>query len=119
MGEKSLYEILGVDQAASQQEIRSAFQARAFELHPDSRDGRDDTPADAKEAFQKVVEAYHVYVILKGEKSTMYPVVIHLGKQYGMSMLTKMRILFGNTRGKQLMSGLRRHHVDFAICSRC
>jgi DnaJ-class molecular chaperone len=60
MEEKSFYEILGVDQAASQQEIRSAFQARAFELHPDSRDGRDDTPVDAKEAFQKVVEAYHV-----------------------------------------------------------
>ncbi len=57
---KSLYEILGVDQTASQQEIRSAFQARAFELHPDSRDGRDETPADSKEAFQKVVEAYHV-----------------------------------------------------------
>lgn len=55
-----MYEILGIDQAASQQEIRSAFQARAFELHPDSRDGRDETPAGAKEAFQKVVEAYHV-----------------------------------------------------------
>ena len=54
-GEISYYKILGVDENASNHELRKAFCKLSIELHPDttSLDIK-----DAKNKFQKVLEAY-------------------------------------------------------------
>lgn len=48
--EKSLYEILGVDRAATQQEIKRAYHKLALRLHPD----KNPDDAEAKEKFQQL-----------------------------------------------------------------
>ncbi|GAB7091656.1 hypothetical protein JCM18237_19270 [Halorubrum luteum] len=53
MSERAAYETLGLDAAASQDAIRSAYRERAKRLHPDS-DGGDE------EAFKELNEAYEV-----------------------------------------------------------
>lgn len=50
------YEVLGVEPYADISEIKSAYKARALEIHPDKNGG---TPK-AKEAFQHLVNAYEV-----------------------------------------------------------
>ena len=54
-GEISYYEILGVDENASNHELRKAFCKLSIELHPDTTSLEID---DAKSKFQKVLEAY-------------------------------------------------------------
>ena len=52
---KDLYEILGVDKGASEQEIKKAYRRRARELHPDVSDD-----PNAEEKFKDLNEAYDV-----------------------------------------------------------
>ena len=55
MNEKDYYKILGVEQDASAEEIRKAFQQVARKLHPDVNKA-----PDAEERFKEVSEAYAV-----------------------------------------------------------
>ncbi len=54
-GEISYYKILGVDENASNHELRKAFCKLSIELHPDTTSLEID---DAKRKFQEVLEAY-------------------------------------------------------------
>ena len=54
-GELSYYKILGVDENASNHEVRKAFCKLSIELHPDTTSLEID---DAKNKFQEVLEAY-------------------------------------------------------------
>jgi len=54
-GEISYYKILGVDENASNNELRKAFCKLSIELHPDTTSLEIDV---AKSKFQKVLEAY-------------------------------------------------------------
>ena len=54
-GEISYYKILGVDENASNNELRKAFCKLSIELHPDTTSLDID---DAKSKFQEVLEAY-------------------------------------------------------------
>ena len=54
-GEISYYKILGVDENASNHELRKAFCKLSIELHPDTTSLEID---DAKIKFQEVLEAY-------------------------------------------------------------
>ena len=54
---KDYYQILGVPQNASQQEIKQAFRRQAFKCHPDKNPGNEQ-PAEAK--FKELNEAYGV-----------------------------------------------------------
>ena len=54
-GEISYYKILGVDQNASNHELRKAFCKLSIELHPDTTSLEID---DARRKFQEVLEAY-------------------------------------------------------------
>ena len=54
-GQISYYEILGVDETASNHELRKAFCKLSIELHPDTTSLEID---EAKSKFQEVLEAY-------------------------------------------------------------
>ena len=54
-GETSYYKILGVDENASNHELRKAFCKLSIELHPDTTSLEIDV---AKNKFQEVLEAY-------------------------------------------------------------
>ena len=54
-GEISYYKILGVDENASNHELRKAFCKLSIELHPDTTSLEID---EAKKKFQEVLEAY-------------------------------------------------------------
>ena len=54
-GEVSYYKILGVDENASNHELRKAFCKLSIELHPDTTSLEIE---DAKRKFQEVLEAY-------------------------------------------------------------
>jgi len=54
-GEISYYQILGVDENASNYELRKAFCKLSIELHPDTTSLEID---EAKSKFQEVLEAY-------------------------------------------------------------
>jgi len=54
-GETSYYKILGVDENASNHELRKAFCKLSIELHPDTTSLEIDV---AKSKFQEVLEAY-------------------------------------------------------------
>lgn len=64
--EKSLYEILGVDQAASQQEIKKAYYKLALRLHPDKNPGDE----EAKEKFQQLQKV--ISILGDEEKRAVY-----------------------------------------------
>ena len=48
------YEILGIDKEATQDEIKSAYKAKAMHVHPD----RNQDDPKAKEKFQTINKAY-------------------------------------------------------------
>ncbi|KAJ0977030.1 hypothetical protein J5N97_012504 [Dioscorea zingiberensis] len=64
--EKSLYEILGVERTASQQEIKKAYYKLALRLHPDKNPGDE----EAKEKFQLLQKV--ISVLGDEEKRALY-----------------------------------------------
>ena len=61
MSKRDYYEVLGINKAASQEEIKKAFRTKAKELHPD----RNSDNPNAEAQFKEANEAYD---ILKDEK---------------------------------------------------
>lgn len=64
--EKTLYEILGVEKTASQQEIKKAYHKLALRLHPDKNPGDE----DAKEKFQLLQKV--ISILGNEEKRALY-----------------------------------------------
>ncbi|PIM99511.1 Molecular chaperone (DnaJ superfamily) [Handroanthus impetiginosus] len=64
--EKSLYEILGVDKGASQQEIKKAYHRLALRLHPD----KNPNDEEAKEKFQQLQKV--ISILGDEEKRAVY-----------------------------------------------
>ena len=61
MSKRDYYEVLGINKAASQEEIKKAFRTKAKELHPD----RNSDNPNAEAQFKEANEAYD---ILKDEE---------------------------------------------------
>lgn len=74
--QRDYYEILGVDRAAGDQEIKGAFRRLARELHPDVSQA-----PDAEQRFKEVVEAYEV--LSKAETRSLYDRYGHAGLRRG------------------------------------
>ncbi|CAI9100070.1 OLC1v1036995C1 [Oldenlandia corymbosa var. corymbosa] len=64
--QKSLYEILGVESTASQQEIKKAYYKLALRLHPDKNPGDE----EAKEKFQQLQKV--ISILGDEEKRALY-----------------------------------------------
>jgi molecular chaperone DnaJ len=54
---RDYYEVLGINRAASEEEIKKAFRAKARQLHPDVNKA-----SDAESQFKEVTEAYEVLI---------------------------------------------------------
>ncbi|KMZ73258.1 Chaperone protein dnaJ 6 [Zostera marina] len=65
-GEKSLYEILGVENTATRQEIKKAYHKLALRLHPDKNPGDE----EAKENFQRLQKV--IAILGDEEKRALY-----------------------------------------------
>lgn len=65
MTQRDYYEVLGVNQGASSDEIKKSFRKKARELHPDVNKA-----PDAEENFKELGQAYEV--LMDAEKRTMY-----------------------------------------------
>lgn len=68
MQDKDLYLILGVDNKATQEELRDAYVARARVIHPDRFD-QQKQPQDWKKANEMLSELNEAYAILRDLKS--------------------------------------------------
>ncbi|XP_071699862.1 chaperone protein dnaJ 6 [Rutidosis leptorrhynchoides] len=64
--DKSLYQILGVEKTATQQEIKKAYHKLALRLHPDKNPGDE----DAKEKFQQLQKV--ISILGDEEKRALY-----------------------------------------------
>ncbi|KAM1079460.1 hypothetical protein ACFX2B_014016 [Malus domestica] len=64
--EKSLYEVLGVERSATQQEIKKAYHKLALRLHPDKNPGDE----EAKEKFQQLQKV--ISILGDEEKRALY-----------------------------------------------
>ena len=71
------YEILGVSKAASDEEIKKAYRAKALQYHPDKNQGN----AAAEEMFKKINEAYSV--LSDSKRRADYDVGGTTAQQYG------------------------------------
>jgi molecular chaperone DnaJ len=77
MSKRDYYEVLGVDRAAGETEIKKAFRSLARQLHPDANP---DDP-DAEERFKELAEAYDV--LSDAERRQLYDQYGHDGLKTG------------------------------------
>ena len=89
---QDLYDVLGVDRAASEAEVKKAYRRLAMEHHPDRNDG----DAAAEEKFKEVTEAYEV--LRDPQQRAQYD-------RFGMA---------GIKGGRAGAAGFGFHHVDLA-----
>ena len=73
MSKRDFYEILGVERAASEQEIKSAYRKLALKYHPDRNPG----DHQAEERFKEAAEAYAV--LADAQKRSLYDRFGHAG----------------------------------------
>ncbi|MEO8290619.1 MAG: molecular chaperone DnaJ [Gaiellaceae bacterium] len=73
---RDYYDVLGLEQSASEKQIKSAFRRLAHELHPDVSDH-----PDAQERFREAAEAYEV--LAKSETRELYDRYGHEGLRTG------------------------------------
>ena len=66
MSKRDYYEVLGVAQSASEQEIKKAYRRLAMKYHPDRNEG----DAAAEEKFKEASEAAEI--LLDGQKRGTY-----------------------------------------------
>ena len=74
---RDYYEVLGVDRAASEQEVKKAFRRVARELHPDVNDH----DPEAEEKFKEAAEAYEV--LSDSDRRRTYDAFGHEGLRSG------------------------------------
>jgi molecular chaperone DnaJ len=73
VSKRDFYEVLGVERAAGDQEIKSAYRKLALKYHPDRNPGN----RDAEEKFKEAAEAYAV--LADAQKRQMYDRFGHAG----------------------------------------
>lgn len=73
MGKRDYYEVLGVERAATDQQIKSAYRKLALQHHPDRNPGN----REAEERFKEAAEAYAV--LADREKRSLYDRFGHAG----------------------------------------
>ncbi|MBS3787840.1 DnaJ domain-containing protein, partial [Candidatus Bipolaricaulota bacterium] len=73
------YDILGVDEDASEDEIKKAYRKRAKKYHPDMNPDLD--KEEAEEKFKEVTEAYEV--LSDPDKRAQYDKFGHTGPSQG------------------------------------
>jgi molecular chaperone DnaJ len=73
MAKRDYYEVLGLERAASEQDIKRAYRKLALELHPDRNPG----DAQAEEKFKEASEAFQV--LSDAEKRAAYDRFGHAG----------------------------------------
>ncbi|HEX8708389.1 MAG TPA: molecular chaperone DnaJ [Pyrinomonadaceae bacterium] len=77
MSKRDYYEILGVGQTATEQEIKSAYRRLAVKFHPDKNPG----DAEAEEKFKEAAEAYSI--LSDAEQRKRYDRFGHAGVSSG------------------------------------
>jgi len=77
MNKRDFYEILGIDQGASQDEIKKAYRKIAIKFHPDKNQG----DASAEDKFKEAAEAYEI--LSSPEKRERYDRFGHSGMNGG------------------------------------
>src|SRR4029079_1786132 len=77
MSKRDYYEVLGVSQTASDQEIKSAYRRLAVKYHPD----KNPNDASAEEKFKEAAEAYSV--LQDAEQRRRYDRFGHAGVSSG------------------------------------
>jgi molecular chaperone DnaJ len=77
MAKRDYYEILGLERAASEDEIKKAYRRLAVKYHPDKNPG----DKDAEEAFKEATEAYEI--LKDPEKRQIYNTYGHDGLRGG------------------------------------
>ena len=73
MSKRDYYEVLGVERAATDQQIKSAYRKLALQHHPDRNPG----DSDAEERFKEAAEAYAI--LADKEKRSLYDRFGHAG----------------------------------------
>lgn len=71
MKNKNYYQVLGLQEGASLEEIKKAYRLYATKFHPDKRDG----DVFFKERFQEIKEAYEILIDLHNGK-IIYPQIV-------------------------------------------
>ncbi len=107
---KEYYQILGVSQDCSQQELRRKYRELAMRYHPDRNPGS----ADAEEKFKEIAEAYGV--LTDPVKRREYDMARQMGGTFGHGSRSSsgfqysqediLRDLFKDPRFQQMFNGL-------------
>ncbi|MEI6338843.1 MAG: DnaJ domain-containing protein, partial [Verrucomicrobiota bacterium] len=74
-GKRDYYEVLGVERAVGEDEIKKAYRKLAVKYHPDKNPG----DHEAEERFKELGEAYEV--LMEPDKRAAYDRHVHAAKE--------------------------------------